>query len=151
MKRRSESAAGHRPGPPDDETERSDEPWRDDEHPPFVESLTDWDADIVEADDDQFEAEEETPIPFCRRQSTSSSISLRCFQTTARDRAPSLSLLYQGAAEVLGGLAQSLSDREPRSRVLRAARRAAQACPSRCRVCPRRPPPASIDHQLGTV
>ncbi len=47
----------------DDETERFDEPWRDDEHPPFAGSLADEGAGFGEADDDPFEAEEEERHP----------------------------------------------------------------------------------------
>ncbi|MGP0062223.1 MAG: hypothetical protein ACLQGP_01305 [Isosphaeraceae bacterium] len=100
------------PAPPDDETERSGEPWRDDEHPPFVESLTDWDADIVEADDGPFEAEEETSHPLLQKAIDLLEQISTTFPEDGPRSSPSLTLIYQGAAEVLGGLAQSLSDPE---------------------------------------
>ena len=57
------------PDVPDEETERSDEPWTDDEHPPFGESLEDEaaaeGAGFREANDNQFDAEDtRTPSTF---------------------------------------------------------------------------------------
>ena len=59
------------PDLPDEETEQSDEPWRDDEHPPFGESLADEaageGAGFRKAGDDPFEAEEEERHPLLQK------------------------------------------------------------------------------------
>ena len=59
------------PDLPEDETERFEEPWSDDEQPPFGESLADEaageGAGFREADDDPFEAEEEERHPLLQQ------------------------------------------------------------------------------------
>jgi hypothetical protein len=84
---------------PDDETERFDEPWRGDEHPPFSESL---------ADDVSFEAEEERH-PLLQKAMDLFVRLDSLFHNAVRQQAPPLRTLYQGAGDVMGGLAQALS------------------------------------------
>jgi hypothetical protein len=91
------------PDLPDDETEPFDEPWRDDEPPPFAEPL---------AEDEPFEAEEDERHPLLQ---TAMDLFVR-FDSLFRDAgpqwAPALRMLYQGAGDAVGGLAQALSDRD---------------------------------------
>jgi hypothetical protein len=103
------------PDIPDEETERSEEPWTDDDHAPFGESLED-DAEREgagsrEADDDQFDAEMEERHPLLRQ---AMDLLVR-FDTLFPDAdqrfASSLRMLNQGAGDVMGGLAQALAYR----------------------------------------
>ena len=89
------------PDLPDDETERFDETWRDDEHPPFDESF---------ADDDPFEVEEEDQHPLLRRAMDLLVRLHSLFGDAGLQSA--VQTLYQGAGDMLGGLAQALSDRD---------------------------------------
>jgi hypothetical protein len=88
---------------PDDEPERSGEPWHDEGHPPVGESL---------ADDDSFRTEEEPRHPLLQQ---AMDLIVR-FDSLFRDQdprlAPSLKTLYQGAGDAMGGLAQALSHRD---------------------------------------
>ena len=67
----------------------------------------------MEADDGQFEAEEETSHPLLQKAIDLLEQIATTFPEDGPRSSPSLTLIYQGAAEVLGGLAQSLSDPEP--------------------------------------
>jgi hypothetical protein len=104
------------PDLPDDETERFDEPWRDDEHPPFGESLANEaageGAGFREADHDSFEAEEEERHPLLQKAMDL----LERFDSLFHDEgprfAPSLGTLYRGAGDAMGGLTQALSCRD---------------------------------------
>ena len=104
------------PGLPDDEGERGDETWRDDEHPPVGESLAHETvgeaAGFREADDDSFEAEEHVRHPLLQKAMDL----LERFDSLFRDAGPrlvrSLGMLYQGAGDAMGGLAQALSERD---------------------------------------
>jgi hypothetical protein len=104
------------PGLPDEETERSDEPWRDDEPPPFGESFADeaarQGAGFPVADGDESEAKEEERHPLLQR---AMDLLVR-LDTLFRDRAPrsapALGTLFQGAGDAMGGLAQALGLRD---------------------------------------
>jgi hypothetical protein len=96
----------------DDETERFDEPWRGDEHPPFGESLADEAAGFGETDGDPFETEGEQIHPLLQQ-----AIELiACLESIFRAEGPrsavSLGMLYRGAYEAMGGLTQALPDRD---------------------------------------
>jgi hypothetical protein len=103
------------PDAPDEETELSEEPWRDDEQAPFG-SLEDEAAGGIsgfrEADDDQFDIEEEERHPLLQRAMDL----LVGFDAIVRDEDPriaaSLGTLYQGGGDLMGGLAQALSHRD---------------------------------------
>jgi len=103
------------PDHPDDETERFDEARRDDEHPPFDESLADGAAGegtgFWEADGDPFEAEEEERHPLLQRAMDLVVRLDSLFRDEGPRSAPALGTLYQGAGEAMGGLAQALSYR----------------------------------------
>jgi len=103
------------PDLPDDETERFDEPWRDDKHPPFGESLAieaaGEGAGFREADDDPFEAEEEEPHPLLQKSMELLERLDSLFRAGGPRSAPALVTLYQGAGDAMGGLAQALSHR----------------------------------------
>jgi hypothetical protein len=99
-----------------DETERFDEPLRDDEHSPCGESLV-GEAEVEggglrEADADSFGAEEEERHPLLQQAMDL----FQRFDSLFRDHdprfAPLLGTLYQGAGDVVGGLAQALSHRD---------------------------------------
>jgi hypothetical protein len=98
---------------PDEETERPEEPWPDDEHAPYGESLADEaagkGAGFREADDDRFEAEEEERHPLLQQAMDL----LERLDMLFRDEDPrfalSLGMLYQGAGDAMGGLAQALA------------------------------------------
>jgi len=104
------------PDVPDEESERSEEPWTDDEHAPFGESLEDEaageGAGFREADDNRFEAEEEERHPLLQQAMDL----LERLDTLFRDEdpryGPSLGMLYQGAGDAMGGLAQALGRRD---------------------------------------
>ncbi len=132
------------PDLPNDESERVDEPWRDDDDsPPLGESLG-------EADDDPFEAEDEEPHPLLQEAMDLLERLHSLFRDAGPRLAPLLSLLYQGAGDALGGLAQALSHRDHDAgeyglrvvQLKRALRRG---------VRPRRPLPATIEPERGTV
>jgi hypothetical protein len=94
------------PGLPDEETDRSDEPWRGDEPLPFGESF----AGKEEKDGDRFEAEEEERHPLLQ---SAMDLLVRLdllFGDTEPRFGPTLSTLYQGAGDAMGGLAQALGD-----------------------------------------
>ena len=97
---------------PSDETERFDEPWRDDEHPPFAESLADEGPGFGEADDDSFEAEAEERHPLLQEAMDLLEHLHSLFRDQGPRLAPALGTLYQGAGDVMGGLAQALSHRD---------------------------------------
>jgi hypothetical protein len=104
------------PDLPDDGAERSDEPWCDDEPPPFTGSLADeaagQDAGFPGADDTSFEAVEEECHPLLRR-ATDLLVRLdSVFRDVGPRSAPALGPLYRGAGDATGGLAQVLSSRD---------------------------------------
>ena len=96
----------------DDETERLDEPWRDDGPPPFSESLVDENASFGEAADDSIAADVEERHPLLQRAMDLLEHLHSLFRDMDLRLAPSLGLLYQGAGDAMGGLAQALSHRE---------------------------------------
>jgi hypothetical protein len=100
------------PDLPDDETERFDEPWRDDEHPPVGESLADDGARFGEEGDDPFEAEAEKCHPLLQRAMDLLVRFHSLFGDADPRWAPALGTLYQGAGDAMGGLAQALSHRD---------------------------------------
>ena len=73
------------PDRPDEETERFDEPWRDDEHPPFGESLADEAVGLVPEPRRSVRVTTKNAIHFCNRQWTCSCDSIRSFATRTRD------------------------------------------------------------------
>ncbi len=101
---------------PDEETEQSDEPWREDDHAPFGESLVDEAAGeragFPESGDDQIEAEDEERHPLLQK---AMDLLVR-FSTLFPDEDPrfaaSLGTLYRGAGDAMGGLAQALAHRD---------------------------------------
>jgi hypothetical protein len=103
------------PEVPDEEIEQSDEPWRDDEDSSFGKALAEEPAregvGFREAGDNLFEAQEKKRHPL---QQKAMDLLLR-LDTVLPDgdqrSAPALGTLYQGAGDVMGGLAQALSDR----------------------------------------
>jgi hypothetical protein len=104
------------PDVPDEGTERSEEPATDEQHAPFGESL-EYEAEgegagFREADHDQFEAEEEERHPLLQQ---AMDLLVR-LDTLFRDQdprfAPSLGVLYRGAGDAMGGLAQALARRD---------------------------------------
>ena len=100
----------------EDETERSGEPWCDDEDAPLGESLADEAASegagFRETGDDQFETEEEDRHPLLQQAMDL----IGHLDTLFRDADPrfasSLSTLHRGAGDAMGGLAQALSHRD---------------------------------------
>jgi hypothetical protein len=102
------------PDVPDEETERSEEPWTDDEHAPFGKPLEEEvereGASFREADDG-FDAEIEERHPLLQKAMDL----LERLHTLFRDEEPrfasSLGMLYQGAGDAMGGLAQALGPR----------------------------------------
>jgi hypothetical protein len=105
------------PDLPGDETDRGDEPWRDDEHPPCGEGLADEtaedDAGFGEADDDSIEPEQEERHPLLQKAMDLLERLFALFRDEDRRLAPALGTLYQGAGDAMGGLAQALSYRDP--------------------------------------
>jgi hypothetical protein len=101
---------------PGDETERFDEPWRDDELPPFAESLADEvpgeGAGSRAAGDDLFAAEEEECHPLLQTAMDLLERLYSLFRDVDSRSAPAQSTLYQGAGDAMGGLAQALSHRD---------------------------------------
>ncbi len=104
------------PDLPDDETERFDEPSREDAHPPLGESLADEAAEeragFQKADDDLFEAGEVKRHPLLQRATDLLARLDSVFGGEGPGVAPALRVLYQGAGDAMGGLAQALSRRE---------------------------------------
>jgi hypothetical protein len=96
------------PGLPDEEAERSDEPSRDDEPPPFGESF----AGEAEKDRDRFEVEEEERHPLLQRAMDFLVRLDLLFGDKDPRSGPALSTLYQGAGDAMGGLAQALGARD---------------------------------------
>jgi hypothetical protein len=103
----------------DEETERSDEPWRDDDDGDDAsvgESLEDEaageGADLLEADDDPFEAEEKKRHPVLQ-QATDLFVRLETVLVDVDPRfASPVGTVYQGAGDAMGGLSQALSHRD---------------------------------------
>jgi len=95
---------------PDEESEATDEPWRE-EQEPFADSLDEEpnDAGSGEEKDAPFATAEEERHPLLR----SAMNVLKHLHTVSRDADPalasSLSTLFQGAGDAMGGLAQALS------------------------------------------
>jgi hypothetical protein len=104
------------PDLPDDETERVDEPWRDDELPPSAESLADEaqgeGAGFRAAGDDPFAAEEEECHPLLQTAMDLLERLHSLFRDVDPRWAPALSTLDRGAVDAMGGLAQALSYRD---------------------------------------
>jgi hypothetical protein len=103
------------PEVPNEEFERSDEPWRDDKDASFGEALAEEAAQDVtgfrEAGDDPFEAHIEERDPLLQK---AIDLLLRLdtlFPDADPRSVPALGTLFQGAGDVMGGLAQALSDR----------------------------------------
>jgi hypothetical protein len=103
--------------PSDEDSDAIDEPWRDDEHLSFDESLADKDADedagLTEAEDEPFETRESAKE---RHPLLQKAIDLLLrIDSVFRDEDPRfaapLRTLYQGAGDAMGGLAQALSRR----------------------------------------
>jgi hypothetical protein len=100
----------------DEETERSEGPWTGGEHAPFGESLEDEaegeGAGFRDADDDRFEAEDDERHPLMQQ----AMALLERLDTLIRDEDPrfaaSLGMLFQGAGDAMGGLAQALARRD---------------------------------------
>jgi hypothetical protein len=101
------------PDVPDEGIERYEEPWTDDQHAPFGESLEDEAegeaAGFRETNDNQFDADIEERHPLLQRAMDL----LERLDTLFRDADPrfasSLGMLYQGAGDAMGGLAQALA------------------------------------------
>jgi hypothetical protein len=104
------------PTVPDEDTELSDEPWRNDRHAPFGEALDDEAAGectgFREADDDASEAEEGERHPLLQQAMDLIKRLDALFPDDGPRFAPALATLYQGAGDAMGGLAQALSDRD---------------------------------------
>ena len=91
---------------PDDESGEETEPWRVDEPDLFDEPVDEANADGDEEDD----AEERHPL---LKAATDLLLELHsAFRDTSSRSAASLSTLFQGAGDTMGGLAQALSRRE---------------------------------------
>ena len=107
MKRVPGRAAGSRPGRPDEETERSEEPWHDDEP---RRSVNRWRTRPCRAEFSRAESEERHPLL-----QQAMDLLVR-FDTLFRDAdprfAPALGTLYHAAGDAMGGLAQALSHRD---------------------------------------
>ncbi len=101
---------------PDDETVRFDESWRGGEQRPLAESLADVAAEEAagfgQADDDSFEADEEERHPLLQKAMDLLEHLDSLFHDEGPRSAPALGLLYQGAGDAMGGLAQVLSHRD---------------------------------------
>ncbi len=101
------------PDLPDDDTERSDQPWRGDEHPPFSESIAEEaaeeDAPFREADDDPLGAAEDQRHPLLQKALDLFARLDTFFPDDSPRSGRSLKMLYQGAGDAMGGLAQALS------------------------------------------
>jgi hypothetical protein len=104
------------PDLPGDETGRLQGLWRDDEHPPFAESLADEaageGAGLPEAVDDSFKADEGEHHPLLQQAMNLLERLDSLFRDEGPRSAPSLGTLYQGAVDAMGGLAQALSCRD---------------------------------------
>lgn len=104
------------PGVPDEEIEQFDESWRDDEDVSLSKALGEDAAEIATglrgADDDPFETQKRERHPLLQK---AMDLLLR-LDTVVPDAdlrsVPALGTLYQGAGDVMGGLAQALSDRD---------------------------------------
>jgi hypothetical protein len=104
------------PDVPDEETEQSDERWSGDADVSCLEALDDEPvgeaARVREADDDPFGSEENERHPLLQK-AMDLLVRLDTFFPDADPRTtPALGTLYQGAGDVMGGLAQALSDRD---------------------------------------
>jgi hypothetical protein len=104
------------PDNPQEETEDSDEPWRDDEQLTFGESPEEEavadDADFPLAGDDEFTADGAERHPLLQ-QATDLFVRLGTIFPDEDPRfAHSLGTLYQGVGDAMGGLAQALPDRD---------------------------------------
>jgi hypothetical protein len=101
---------------PDEQTEGFGAPWRSEDHPPFGESGGDdpagEGAGFRETDDDSFAAEEETRHPLLQRAMDLLVGLDSIFPDEGAQSAPSLRTLYQGAGDLMGGLAQALGHRD---------------------------------------
>ena len=100
------------PGTPHEETERSEEPWRDEGHSSFGESLVyQAEAEGVgfrDAHDDSLETEEEERHPLLQKAMDLLVRLGKIFPEEDTRLAPALGTLYQGAGDAMGGLAQAL-------------------------------------------
>lgn len=152
MKQRSRKRCGTSSptSPADGETAPFDEPWHDQKNPSFDEPLADEAAEdgrvFREADHDSFEADDEDRHPLLQKAMDLLVRFDSVFHEEGTRVAPAQNVLYQGAGDMIGGLAQALSPREHDAED-HGLRRAAQACASRSCICPRRALPASIDHE----
>jgi hypothetical protein len=100
----------------EENSDASDEPWRDDEHASFDESLEDVAAEEAggfrEDDDEQSESEAAERHPLLQRATDLFENLVTLFRDADPRLAASLGTLFQGVGEAMGGLAQALSDRD---------------------------------------
>ncbi len=104
------------PTVPDEETDFSDEPRRDDEQAAFGEVLEDAAAGECagyrEADDDPFQAGEEERHPLLQQTMDLIKRLDALVPDEGSRLSPALATLYHGAGEAMGGLAQALTGRD---------------------------------------
>src|SRR5262249_17711848 len=87
-------------------------PGHGDEPLPFGDARADKIAGFREADDDLFAAEEKEPHPLLQQAMDLLERLRSSFPDEDPRSAPSLGTLYQGAGDLIGGLAQALTHRE---------------------------------------
>ena len=133
---------------------QSQEPWHDDEHAAFGESRGDEDAgesaDFRKPTTIRSTPKRRTAIRFCNRQWTFLCGSIQSSMTRSRDMLLRWPPFIKAPATRWAAWRSAVSSCRA-NRELWPAHRAAQACTSRRRVCPRRPVPTSIGDEQGTV
>ncbi len=104
------------PDDPEDETEPSDEAWREDEHVEGGETFEPGDAEegdpYAEDGEDQLEIEKRERHPLLERAMNLLTSLDSYFPEENPRSAAALGTLYQGAGDTMGGLAQALSARD---------------------------------------